>query len=331
MKYVVFKSLLPQNAKFSLMPGILWYIVKNKPSTVLCLNNSTQLTEYFSIILCKLLKIKFIWWTHGYDHGISNLPRILKIIKEKYVLFFLSKSNYIIVFSESGRKYLISKGISSDKVIVAHNTLDTDKIIRQKNDLIQKMSYDDIYKDLNLNISDKIVLFSGQLNKNKKVENAILAFENVVKKIPNAKLVIIGTGAEYENLLKLSKQKIPDNSIFLGELFDDDVLCKWFSISQLFVMPGYVGLAIIHAFCFGLPIITEDLNYHSPEIDFLKNGENGYAVEENNIEEMSQCVIELLMNETKRISFSQQALLTAQKEGDIENMINKMNMALTFK
>jgi glycosyltransferase involved in cell wall biosynthesis len=312
------------------MPGVLYDIVKKRPDAVLCLNNSTQLTEYLALFLCKFLKIKYVWWTHGYDHGISNLPRILKIIKEKYVLFFLSQSNSIIVFSESGRKYLISKGILSDKVIVAHNTLDTDKIIRQKNDLIQNKCYDEIYKDLNLNITDKIVLFSGQLNKNKKVENAILAFENVVKKIPNAKLVIIGTGAEYDNLLKLSKLKIPDNSIFLGELFDDDVLCKWFSISQLFVMPGYVGLAIIHAFCFGLPIITEDLNYHSPEIDFLRNGKNGYAVGENNINELSDKIIDLLLNDQKRKTFSDEAFSTAIDDGCVSKMIYNINKAINI-
>jgi glycosyltransferase involved in cell wall biosynthesis len=310
------------------MPGILYYILKNRPSAVLCLNNSTQLTEYFSLILCKLLKIKFIWWTHGYDHGISNLPKFLKIIKEKYVLFFLNRSNSIIVFSESGRKYLISNGISSNKVILAHNTLDTDKIISQKKDLLKKMSSDDICKDLNLNTSDRIILFSGQLNKNKKVENAILAFEVVVKKIPDAKLVIIGTGSEYENLLKLAKQKIPENSIFIGELFDDDALCKWFTISQLFVMPGYVGLAIIHAFCFGLPIITEDLNYHSPEIDFLRNGKNGYAVGEDNINELSDKIIDLLLNDQKRKTFSDEAFSTAIDDGSVSKMIYNINKAI---
>ena len=60
VKYRIFNSIFPQKFSFSLMPGILRYIIKNKPDTVLCLNNSTQLTEYLALILCKLLQIKFV-------------------------------------------------------------------------------------------------------------------------------------------------------------------------------------------------------------------------------------------------------------------------------
>jgi len=67
---------------------------------------------------------------------------------------------------------------------------------------------------------------------------------------------------------------------FLGSIFNDEILNKWFSVSQLFIMPGYVGLAIIHAFCYSLPILTEKLSYHSPEIQYLKDGINGYLLSE---------------------------------------------------
>jgi hypothetical protein len=35
------------------------------------------------------------------------------------------------------------------------------------------------------------------------------------------------------------------------------------------VIPGLVGLAIVHGFAFGLPLITTDFPGHSPELDYL--------------------------------------------------------------
>jgi 1,2-diacylglycerol 3-alpha-glucosyltransferase len=331
VKYKIFKSTFPQRAKFSFMPGILHYILKNRPDAVLCLNNSTQLTEYFALILCKLLKIKFIWWTHGYDHGISNLPRFVKFFKQKYVMFFLNLGDSIIVFSDKGKDFLISNGTSKHKIFVAPNSLDTKKIISQKNNVDVNHVYEDYLKIFEIDDDTKIILFSGKLYKEKKVENAIKAFKLINREIPNSKLVIIGDGEELTNLKNMISPLQDKNILFLGEVFDEKLLNIWFTNAHVYLMPGVVGLSIIHAFCYGLPFITEDIIGHGPEIQFLKNGINGYLLKENNIEEMSQCVIELLMNETKRISFSQQALLTAQKEGDIENMINKMSLALTFE
>ncbi len=328
VKYKIFKSIFSQKSKFSFMPGIIRYIITNKPDVVLALNNSTQFTEYLALWLCRLLKIRFVWWTHGYDHGISNLPPFLKRLKETFVIFHLSKSNSIIVFADKGKDYLVSKGINASKIFVALNTLDTSKLFEEKSKLLRKMDYQQIIENLNLSTNDKVILFSGQLNKHKKVENAIYACENVKKVIPSIKLVIIGNGPEYKSLKEIAEQRLPHNSIFVGDLFDDFELSKWFSIAHLYIMPGYVGLAIIHAFCFSLPLLTEDLTYHSPEIHFLKNGKNGYLVEENNIKELSEKIIELLSDNEKREAFSKQALSTAQNEGNINNMISQMHKAI---
>ncbi len=40
------------------------------------------------------------------------------------------------------------------------------------------------------------------------------------------------------------------------------------------VIPGLVGLAIVHGFAYGLPLITTKHDFHSPEIEYLSD-ENG--------------------------------------------------------
>ena len=48
-----------------------------------------------------------------------------------------------------------------------------------------------------------------------------------------------------------------------------------FKAADVFINPGMIGLAILDAFAAGLPVFTTAQASHSPEIDYLINGENG--------------------------------------------------------
>jgi glycosyltransferase involved in cell wall biosynthesis len=49
----------------------------------------------------------------------------------------------------------------------------------------------------------------------------------------------------------------------------------YFAISQVLLMPGLVGLAIIDSFVAEVPLFTTEVPIHSPEIFYLKHGVNG--------------------------------------------------------
>ena len=52
-------------------------------------------------------------------------------------------------------------------------------------------------------------------------------------------------------------------------------LSRIFRASDAVVIPGYVGLAVNHAFAHGLPVITCQSEIHSPEIEYIENDVNG--------------------------------------------------------
>ena len=327
VKYKSFSSIIPSRLKISFMPGILWYIVKNKPEVVLAINNTTYLTEYCSLILCRILKIKFIWWTHAYDHKKKSNVFLSKI-REKYILFFLKKSNSIITFSQKGHDYLVSKGISAQKIIVAKNTLDTDSVFETKNQFLSKK--EEIKLKFGFKPTDKILIFTGRLTKDKKVDHAIRAVHELMTDFEdNLKLVVIGDGDEFKSLNELTTKLNLKNIYFLGEIYDETILAQWLLISDLYIMPSYVGLGIIHAFCYGLPFITEEDENHGPEIQYLKNGINGYIVGKNDITELKNRIKELISNSEKLKEFSKQAYNTVLNEGSIQLMVENMNKSIS--
>ncbi|TKK67406.1 glycosyltransferase family 4 protein [Ilyomonas limi] len=332
LKYKLFKNLFSHQSKTSFFPGAITYIIKHKPSCVLALNNATQITEYIACILCRILGIKFVWWTHAYDHKpISN--KFKRNVKDAYVKFFLSLGKAIITFSPKGKQYLIDAGIKKEKIFVAPNTLDTERLLvinHQVSSQLDKVQFLSEISPL-INKQSKILLFSGRLNIYKKVHNALYALAEILKRDKNVHLIIIGDGDQKKSLTEITEQLgITGNVHFRGYIFEEFEVGKYFKVSDLFIMPGYVGLAIVHSFCFGLPIITENINFHSPEIQFLKDGINGYFVQEDNKEEMANKILDVLHNENLLSSLSKNAYETVLNEASILNMSAQMYKAINI-
>lgn len=331
--YKTFNNILGSKSQSSFMPGIIPYIIKNRPDVVLAVNNVTQLTEYFSLILCKLLGIKFVWWTHAYDHN-PNYSGVIKKLKDKYSLFFLSKAERIITFSDAGKEYLIQNGVDASKIVTAPNTLDTDKLSELKKRVEMHFDRDEflseIFPDYSIEKDPLILLYSGRLKTDKKVSNALNAVKLLNDKGIRVRFFIVGDGEEYDNLKEEATSLGIANLVsFPGFVFKDEEISKYFLASDLFVMPGYVGLAIVHAFSFGLPIITEKVDFHSPEIQYLKHGKNGYFVDVDDVIQLTDLIIKLKKNIELRRSLSKAAKSVVENEANVQNMITKMNKALS--
>ncbi|MCA1978450.1 MAG: glycosyltransferase, partial [Thiobacillus sp.] len=50
---------------------------------------------------------------------------------------------------------------------------------------------------------------------------------------------------------------------------------KALAVAELMLNPGMVGLSILDSLVAGVPMVTTDYPYHSPEIGYLDSGVNG--------------------------------------------------------
>ena len=331
--YKTFKNILGCKGQSSFMPAIIPYLIKNKPDIVLAVNNVTQLTEYLSLIICKILGIKFVWWTHAYDHN-PKYTGFFKILKDKYTLFFLSKADRIITFSDAGKGYLIQNGVDVSKIITAPNTLDTDKLSelrrRVEEDFDRGEFLKGVFADYSREEDSLILLYSGRLKKDKKVINALKSVKILNDDGIKVRFIVVGDGEDYDYLKEETESLGITNLVsFPGFVFNDEEISRFFLASDLFLMPGYVGLAIVHAFSFGLPIITEKVNFHSPEIQYLKHGKNGYFVNVDDVNQLSDLIMQLKNDAELRRLLGKAAKFVVEEEANVKNMISQMNKALS--
>lgn len=327
LKYRVASNLLAFSSKLSLIPYVFFYILKFKPDTVLALPNSSNFTELMLSIFCKLTKSNLTYWTHGYDHcrrPTEGIRGQLNRFRVKIIETCLSLADNIIVFSPQGKEYLEEKKVTSKEIVVAPNTLNTNKLLKGYHE-VDSNDVSEFKKKYGLE-DTTIFLFSGRLRAGKRLERFIEAAGSA-KNLNEISLVVVGDGEMKDEWMSMCED-VGLKSVFLGEVFEDKRLSIIFKSSDWFVMPGYVGLAIVHAFSHGLPILTENISFHSPEIYYLENERNGFIFEEGGVSEWKYFIENSSCDPSLKNEVSKNALLTVKNKASIENQLASIARAL---
>lgn len=151
------------------------------------------------------------------------------------------------------RAYVEKFHVPEEKISVIPAGIDTNLFLSIEKDVFLK-------EELGISPDDRIITCVGSLHKNKGHRFLLSAFEEIYTTYPHTKLLLVGTGAEKDTLLKQIEKYHSKNAIyFLGRR--DDVP-KLLRLSDVFVLPTFfegMSNAIMEAMAAGLPIITTDI------------------------------------------------------------------------
>lgn len=144
-----------------------------------------------------------------------------------------------------------------------------------------------------LNTNSKNVLFVGRLSHEKGCDLLLEAWSKVVKLKSEYKLIIVGDGAEKNNLFELCKKlNIEKNVDFKGFKYS---LCDEYTDAKVLCLPSRsegFGMVIVEANSFGLPVISFDIETGPKEL--IENDVNGYRILDFNIDSLKTKIIEYM-------------------------------------
>ena len=88
-------------------------------------------------------------------------------------------------------------------------------------------------------------------------------------------VLIIGDGPERSRLEMIAKNK-NINAVFYGACYEETTLARLIMSSNVMVIPGAIGLTVMHSLIYGTPVIThDDPDEQGPEWEAIKSGING--------------------------------------------------------
>ena len=219
-------------------------------------------------------------------HLITSLPIILFLMNNFKTKLILRISGYpkLTFF----RKLLWRMGNKNIKFVTVP-TVDTRKTLNKKKIFNNKKIFylpDPVLEEYIIKKKDKIrlknfILNIGRLTKQKNQELLIRSFYYISRKYKNIKLVILGKGEKYNDLIKITKDlNLLDKVIFEGHVknvneYINSSLCV--VVSSLWEDPGFV---MIESSNLKKTVISSDCP-NGPK-EFFKNGKNGFVFKNNN-------------------------------------------------
>jgi glycosyltransferase involved in cell wall biosynthesis len=178
----------------------------------------------------------------------------------------------------------------------------------------------------NVKLSDyqKFVVFIGRLIITKNLQLVILAFRDVVKKIPDARLVVIGEGPMRDNWEKIaSDNDLSTNVEFRGFLTEQDKK-KLLSKCSALVFPSLVegfGLVLLEAFAMAKPILGTKVK---PFDEIVDEGVDGFLLPPDNPITWAEKIILLLSDKNLCQKMGQNARIKVQEKFNAQSIHSKI-------
>jgi len=229
------------------------------------------------------------FFVHGYDNKIKYSIKRLSI-RYSYI-----KSDIVIVPFKSNKNKLIDLfKINPEKIRVVP----------------YGVNHENYYKDGSINKIPKCVAFLGEAKRAKGLDTLIRAFQNVVKYIPEAKLVIASSGNELDNMKKLANDLLPHSSFTFFGFIEENKMREFYNSAELLIFPSRYGfgLSALEAMACGTPaIVGETLD----STDFIDDKD--LLVDTEDFISLGEKIINLLTNKDLYNEKCEYSISTANK------------------
>jgi len=236
------------------------------PDLVIIEQANRLLLNYILLFRWRFSDLRLAYWGHGRNLQALNV----KSLKERLKRRLMNSVDWWFAYTKISANIIQETGYSQDKITVVNNSIDT-KIFSEA---LNSVTSDQIDKlRLQLGIGEgQVALYCGGMYPDKQIPFLLQAAEELYNLKNDFKLVLIGSGPD-EGLVK-NKAKSNDWIHYIGPVYGAE-RAIYFSLCDVMLMPGPVGLVIVDSFIAALPLITTDIPTHGPEIAYLENGFNG--------------------------------------------------------
>jgi glycosyltransferase involved in cell wall biosynthesis len=190
-------------------------------------------------------------------HG-SVLPFFeKKLLKRLYDVVWgnkiLKNASRVIALCEAEAEQYRTMGVPENKIVIIPNGLDLSQFLN----LPEKGTFRSKY---GISENEKIVLFLGRIHKIKGIDLLIDAYSDLLKELPNIRLVIAGPDDNYLSVIKkqIQREKLDKSPLLTGPLYGQEKLAAYID-ADVFVLPSRYETfpnTLMEAWACGTPVIV---------------------------------------------------------------------------
>jgi glycosyltransferase involved in cell wall biosynthesis len=272
-----------QPGPFLLQPAVVWAACSSRYDTLVLLGDSKWPTTWLAAAIGRLRGKRVLMWTHGWlreEHGLKRLFRDT----------FYKLSNGLLLYNRRARAIGISHGFRPEQMHVIYNSLDTESQSHVRDSITGEQVADARSRYFPGRESHPILTTVARLMPAKKIGMLVDAAAILEKQGTPVNVLIVGDGPEKEMLIEKAKSGNVTANI-TGAIYDEETLGKIFLASELTVMPGPIGLLVMHSLVYGTPMITHDnIDTQMPEFEAIVDGVTGAVFIEDDVESLAEAI-----------------------------------------
>ncbi len=283
-----------KGTRYSLYFWAAWYYItrlREEADIVIDVENGIP---FFTPFFCRKPKVIYVYHIHG-KQFFYELPFPLSYVGyfiERFLFPTLYKNLPIIAISETTKQELLKLGFHKENIFIVYSGVEYTSV-----------------KKLPKKFSKPTILYLGRIKKYKRVDLLIKILPEIVKKVPNVRLIIAGWGTEASHIANLvMKSPLRRKIALLGPVSEPEKK-SLLSKSWIFVNPS-IGegwsIAVIEANLYGTPAIS----FRVPGlIESIQDAKTGLLV--GNEKEFIDKICILLTDNRMRESLSKSATIWA--------------------
>jgi len=248
---------------YNIMP-----FINRKYKYIVVLGNVWHISTWILLFIGRITGVKLIVWGHGismkrYIAESNNLPWIrICMYKLAYGAWFYTEMELNIYKKKMSR--LIGVSLNNTISEVA-------KIVGL--DVFSNVDKKYLKNKYQINTKYNLIICTRFESTMRKSNELLHVVKNISK---DWGLIIIGDGKLKPDFTKVK------NVYDFGSVYDRKIKTDLFLIADLYIQLGHIGLSIVEAFAYKLPIITlkrSETIHHSMEYNYIINQKNGFICE----------------------------------------------------
>lgn len=278
---------------------------------VVLMQENRLISNYPWLFLRGLHRSKVAYWGHGRNFQ-STRPTGLF---EKWKQLLVGRVDWWFAYTDVTKDILLSDGYPSERITVLDNAIDNESFVA---DLaaISDARLADLRHQLDLPAGAQVGLYCGSLYPDKRLDYMVAAADKIRSALPDFHLLIIGDGPSAGEIKAAAASRPWLHWLGVRKGIEK---AEYFRLAHVVLNPGLVGLHVLDSFCAGTPMVTTADARHSPEIAYLKDGENGLVVT-GDAEVYANAIIDLFQNPPHYAQLQARALADAQRY-TLRNMV----------
>ena len=225
------------------------------------------------------------------------LPLALYVYLSETLIPAIYRRTPFVVVSQSTKADLVGRGIPEKNIEVVYNAVDHTAYRPSEAPKPE----------------EPLIGYVGRIKRYKRIDHLLHALRLVVERVPEARLIVAGTGDNLSALMELAERLgIAQRVEFLGHVSEEDKI-RMLQRVQVVVNPSSKegwGVTVIESNACGTPVIASDV----PGLrDAVVDGKTGFLVTYGDVEAFAERMVEVIKNEPLRRKLSREAVGWAKR------------------